>query len=183
VAETELADRDQKIAGLTEQIASLTAQLATAESSRTALEASLAQLQAERDTARAQLTDMVQLKSFHLPKIDTGRTDEEESNDRLRQRIGKLSQMAKSVAQERENADPVEPGTADPLVLEKLSDAERQTADLQEELEKLDAEWSKRLGELNDGAPPAIANQPGAVANVISLANRIRALKKDIGSG
>jgi peptidoglycan hydrolase CwlO-like protein len=76
-----------------------------------------------------------------------------------------------------------EPPT-DPLVIAKLGEAEKETSDLQKELEKLDAEWSKRLSEMQEqtGRNGEATPPPTAIANVISLANRIRDLKKGIGA-
>ncbi len=116
----------------------------------------------------------------------------EAGDDRLKRRIDKLSEMARNVARDRKAGilddtviiapapldepppAPPEP-VSDPLVAEKLGDAERETEDLRRELEQLDAEWEKRLAEPPRGEPAATTP---AVANVISLANRIRELKK-----
>ena len=71
-------------------------------------------------------------------------------------------------------------------MIEKLGEAERETGDLQTELEKLDQQWSKRLGDLEQAIPASASEispqAPTAVANVISLANRIRDLKKGLGN-
>ena len=55
-----------------------------------------------------------------------------------------------------------------------MAEAERQTEELTRDLEKLDAEWQQRLAAAN------IAESE-ADANVISMSNRIRDLKKSLG--
>ena len=55
-----------------------------------------------------------------------------------------------------------------------MAEAERQTEDLTRDLEKLNAEWQERLASAN------IAESE-ADANVISMSNRIRDLKKSLG--
>lgn len=117
--------------------------------------------------------------------------------DRLKRRIDKLSEMAKSVARDRQagvlddnliiapapeasgatSSDPGEPVT-DPLVIDRLEEAERETEALRRELEQLDAEWEKRLT-VEPGTPGEETPAHG-VANVISLANRIKELKKGL---
>ena len=64
---------------------------------------------------------------------------------------------------------------------EKLAQAARDTEDLQRELSRLDAVWNERLA--NIGGNEAATEQEGeggSVANVVSLANRIKALQKDV---
>ena len=58
--------------------------------------------------------------------------------------------------------------------LAEMAEAERQTEELTRDLEKLDAEWQQRLAAAN------IAESE-ADANVISMSNRIRDLKKSLG--
>lgn len=101
----------------------------------------------------------------------------EDPETRLRQRIDRLNELAKSQPDDGEAplAPPVMPD--DPMVVEKLAEAERQTEDLTRDLEKLDAEWQDRLATTT----PQIAESE-ADANVISLSNRIRDLKKSLGS-
>ncbi len=123
-----------------------------------------------------------------------------DDGDRLRQRIERLNRMASAVAKDRARPGlpdtiilPPPPPPSDPLVIEKLAEAERETGDLQRELERLDAEWSKRLeaekasrtetpaasGE--DGKPAeAPDGKEATFANVISLANRLRELRKGL---
>jgi predicted RNase H-like nuclease (RuvC/YqgF family) len=71
----------------------------------------------------------------------------------------------------------------------KIADAERDVDELAAELEQLDKKWQNRLNggkqeiaEEGDGTRGLERPFPslGGVANVISLAQRIRSLKKDI---
>lgn len=91
--------------------------------------------------------------------------------------IQRLTHMADEVAREREPAA-LTPDSPD--LESRLAEAERGAEDLQKELEKLDEEWSKRL-QAAPGGDSGAGEQPTAVANVISLANRIRDLKKGMG--
>ena len=68
----------------------------------------------------------------------------------------------------------IESGLAENLELAEMAEAERQTEDLTRDLEKLNAEWQERLASAN------IAESE-ADANVISMSNRIRDLKKSLG--
>jgi hypothetical protein len=83
-----------------------------------------------------------------------------------------------SPRQKSRSEEPAEavPQVSDPLVLERLDEAERETEDLRRELEELDATWQKRLAD----SPPAGEPHENPIANVISLANRIRDLKKGL---
>lgn len=91
--------------------------------------------------------------------------------------ILRLTHMADEVARDREPAVEASPS---PDLEDRLAEAERGAEDLQKELEKLDVEWSKRLQTTPEGEG-GTGEQPTAVANVISLANRIRDLKKGMG--
>lgn len=97
----------------------------------------------------------------------------DDAEARLRQRIDRLTELAKAPPPE-DFVIHAPPPADDPVVTERLAEAERQTADLTRDLEKLDAEWQQRLAESN------IAESE-ADANVISLSNRIRELKKSLG--
>ena len=135
------------------------------------------------------------LPAPQLELVDTNPDPER----RLRSRIDRLNELAQTVAQDRERADapgvpqfelsvlpePAPQPPSDPLVIAKLREAEQETGDLQKELEKLDAEWSKRLDEMKDSEEASAQFPLGStsVANVISLANRIRDLKKGLGTG
>lgn len=102
---------------------------------------------------------------------------------RLRQRIDMLTELAKNRhphAGEERQAPPPRPSASDhPSVSEKLAEAERRTEDLEAQLRKLDAEWSAapKNGEAVNGPDGDTAED-----NVISLSNRIRNLRKSLGS-
>ena len=98
---------------------------------------------------------------------------------RLRQRIERLNEMAhaknQAIAAPAPQPEPPPPETS---IVERLEAAERRTNDLERELQQLDAEWTTRLEKQKPHAEtPA---HPETVANVISLANRIRDLKKNL---
>lgn len=177
-----LLERENTIASLRRQVEELTAAAASQTATNMALEKSLAETRHELAAARQSLEDMERTAGLYGGAEVSEEPAILDPQKRLLQRIGKLNKMAKAVARDRgvelETAVP-EP---DPLLAEKLSEAARETDDIQKELAKLDAEWSKRLGEIKP-QKKATARQGGGVANVISLANRIRALQKDIGNG
>lgn len=145
-----------------------------------ALEANAETLQADiaiRDTELARLRKPAPDESRPIEFGAAGLSAE----DRLKARIDQLSNMARSPVVESKTASPAAEALADPVLRESFSDVARETKDLQKELERLDAEWTRKLEELGQDKPDeANPVRPGAVANVISLANRIRDLKKDI---
>ncbi|MEI7598335.1 MAG: hypothetical protein WCJ41_03330 [Aestuariivirga sp.] len=102
---------------------------------------------------------------------------EDEAEARLRERINRLNELAKAPPADDFiiHAPPPPPPDMDPAVAERMAEAERQAEDLTRDLEKLDAEWKQRLAEAN------IAEEE-ADAGVMSLTNRIRDLKKSLGS-
>lgn len=108
----------------------------------------------------------------------------EDPEARLRQRIDRLTELAKGPAAPAEDfiihaPPPPGPGPAeDPLLAETLAEAERRTADLTRDLEKLDAEWQQKLA--GDPLPPIAEGESDA--NVVTLTNRIRDLRKSLGS-
>lgn len=187
-----LGERDADVANLKDEIAALTAELVAS----TALQAELRLSVAEKQEALAELRELMaerQREPDLLPPVLHSPFVDAIPEDRLRQRIGTLNKLALTVAQDRlppETPDlpdialpDAAPPPPDPPVIEKLAEAERETGDLRMELEELDAEWSKRLHDMADGGP---ANEPKLggtrVANVISLVNRLRDLKKDLGT-
>lgn len=174
IAETALATKTAEIGPLAARVNELEATVAAQTRTHTELERSLAERDADLAAAKLRIGELIHGK----PSAPVRATSEE----RLRERISRLTQMAQTVAQDRNGITGEPPADdIDPELAEKLSKAERETEDIQKELEKLDAEWSKRLNEL-EGTKPARTRsaKPRAVANVISLANRIRALQKDI---
>lgn len=182
----DLAARDSTIAALNQKVEELTAALAREATATAALESALAAARNELETARLHMGESVEFGAGMASEAQEQPADAGDPQQRLMQRIGKLNKMAEAVARDRgvRLEDTVPAQAHDPLLAEKLSEAARETDDIQKELAKLDAEWSKRLGEIK---PQKKAHQQrqggGGVANVISLANRIRALQKDIGNG
>ena len=110
------------------------------------------------------------------PHVHAAPPPADEAEMRLRQRIDRLTELAKAAPPEDFviHAPPPPPSDEEILLTEKMAEAERRTDDLTRDLEKLDAEWQQRLAESN------IAESE-ADANVISLSNRIRELKKSLG--
>ena len=106
------------------------------------------------------------------PHVHAAAPPEDDAEARLRQRIDRLNERAK--AQPVDDVIIPAPPPDDPLIAEKMAEAERQTEDLTRDLEKLNAEWQERLASAN------IAESE-ADANVISMSNRIRDLKKSLG--
>jgi len=102
------------------------------------------------------------------------------SEDRLKQRIDELTVLTRAISEAKDQASVISP-PPEPAAGQEVAEPALDAADLQKELERLDAEWSKRLSEIEPEAPQA-DSKAGAVANVISLANRIRALKKDLAT-
>ena len=146
------------------------------------LEQDLAQARAQEQALRLELATkdeaLARAHRPHHPAPDAPHVHAADPVDdaeaRLRQRIDRLNELAKAQPAEDDVVIHAPPPPDDPLVTEKLAEAERQTADLTRDLEKLDAEWQQRLAEAN------IAESE-ADANVISLSNRIRELKKSLG--
>ncbi len=182
-----------EIAGLKEQVSALTAQLADSQAVQAQLQQALRDQQVRRQHELTQDRHHRELEAESASLLADG-----EPERRLRGRIERLNLMAQTVALDRaepqdddfgdtheEPPEPLIEAPSDPLIIAKLKDAEQETNDLQKELEKLDAEWSSRLDQMTgpeeaSGASNA-QNQP-PVANVISLANRIRDLKKGLGT-
>jgi hypothetical protein len=101
---------------------------------------------------------------------------------RLRQRIDKLSELARNrPAPEESPVILAEEPSPDTTLVTKLSEAERQTRELEQELQRLESDWS---------TPPEPAVQPPSeeaepvpeADNVILLPNRTRDLKTGTSS-
>lgn len=94
---------------------------------------------------------------------------------RLRQRIDKLSELARH----RSTSDepPIHtPDPAETALVTKLAEAERQTRELEQELHRLESEWSSPTDSPPESSPES--PQPAVEAdNVIQLSNRTRDLK------
>ena len=200
--EAEIQANDKTITGLQEQLTGLNEQLTAARTVEAELQQTIAEKQAALELARRALDEELSRPTLPPQPVYEYAEPGEPNDDpqrRLRSRIDRLNQIAQTVAADRERTDALDdqefeiavlpespPGPpADPLVIAKLQEAEQETGDLQKELELLDAEWSKRLDEMKDSEEAGAQSPQGStsVANVISLANRIRDLKKGLGTG
>ncbi|MCA3554828.1 hypothetical protein [Aestuariivirga sp.] len=128
----------------------------------------------EEELARA-----VRARTRHRPAPEAPRVHAappvDDAETRLRQRIDRLTELAKAPPPEDLVFDAPQPIAAEIEALaERMAEAERQTGDLTRDLERLDAEWQQRLAEAN------IAESE-ADDNVITLSNRIRELRKNLG--
>ena len=94
----------------------------------------------------------------------------EDAELRLRQRIDRLSELAKPIRMDDD--DVTMPADA---IVEKLAEAERQTQELEADLQKLQADWSKT-------ADPETPETTPSADNVILLPNRARDLKTGTSS-
>lgn len=176
-----LAAASSETASLRERISTLEVEAASGASDVLALRTEIGTRDAEIASLRAsQIELQSNLLSGKPPEVIDWTPEATTSQDRLKRRIDELTSLSRSMSGNQQPLDVALASDPDPLMIEKLTEAARETADLQKELERLDAEWSKRLAEISPA--PAVSNddRPGAVANVVSLANRIRSLKKDI---
>ncbi len=188
----ELNARDQTIAARDQTIVELNARIATLEAEA-----------AENLTAFAALRDEASRRDLEIAELQTGlraitselaaslppeiprplpppvpATDKPAAEARLKRRIEKLTSMSQEIAESR-TTDQLD----DPVLQEKLAQATRETEDIEKELARLDAAWNSKLATGQPPDPesaPGEPSQPRAIANVISLANRIRTLQKDI---
>lgn len=120
------------------------------------------------------------------------------TQDRLQQRINELTNLSDQISKQREKSEPVETAPpastiffkpADSTNLQapirepeaKITEAEQTATELQDELKRLDQAWSASAP---DAAPVAEAEEKPkrGITNVISLAQRIKALQKTIPS-
>lgn len=177
--ERNLADRLAAATAEGSALEAMRANLAAAEAAKASLEQEIAVRDGEIARLRAELAERPPMPAPVVAEVAPPPVD-----DKLQSHIDRLHGLAEEVAQERTPLPDTDASTdtgtdtaAEPPIEARLAEAERETDDLQKELEKLDAEWSKRLETLQSGDPAA----PTAVANVISLANRIRDLKKGTG--
>lgn len=184
----EIAARDKNLAAAAAETESLKEKIAALEISVAAAAEALA-LKTGLGTKDAELASLRLPQSAMPDSTAIGTADQlrhasDGPQERLKRRIDELTSLSRAIA---ESKGQIETGAApepDPVMIAKLGEAARETAELQRELEQLDAEWSKRLTEIVpspiDTGEALADGRPGAVANVISLANRIRALKKDM---
>ena len=151
--------------------------------------ADLTSLSTQIENQRRQLTR----QHSELRDLYDGLTHKPEKPDGEKAPQKKKKKAAKTKAKKTKSASPARK-------LEKqLKDAERETDALQKQLTKLDREWDEKLKELEQaksGATKIVLSekQPDAekesggdesaddITNVITLANRIRSLQKDIKS-
>lgn len=152
------------------------------------LEADLAYVRAQEQALRKELMARQDAPRPHRPAPDAppvkAAAPVDDAEARLRQRIDRLTELAKAPPPDdfiihappppEDTVIHAPPPPDDPEVTDRLSEAERQTEELTRDLERLDAEWQQRLAEAN------IAESE-ADANVITLSNRIRELKKSLG--
>jgi len=178
------AARNDEIRRLSGRVAELELSLAEARGREEDLRRSLAaqeeELQSLRRKRKAPKAEKAAKPAGPTPRRPAAPPAQPTSDDpemRLRQRIDRLNELARNQPEGDEAPVPPPAMPEDPLVVEKLAEAERQTDDLTRDLERLDAEWQDRLS----GSTPQIAESE-ADANVISLSNRIRDLKKSLGS-
>jgi chromosome segregation ATPase len=101
---------------------------------------------------------------------------------RLRQRIEKLAELARTGGSAPPPPEPQRRADAspDPDIAEKLAEAERRTAELEEQLRRLDAEWDAKSA--TDTASEGKAAPASDDDNVISLSARIHNLRKSLGT-
>jgi chromosome segregation ATPase len=194
-----VAERDAEVAALAAQKSALeddllarTGNLQAAREKLAALEteaAALRQSAADRDVQLAELrADLAGVPAI-APEL-AGLPAEE----RLRRRIANLSALSGEIAEQRSRireergafgnvqALPVNAAS----LAAKLEAAERDADDLSDELRKLDQTWTAQLQKSAPPPPPPDVEEPATerqrgLANVISLAQRIRALKQDLG--
>lgn len=179
--------RTEEIRSLTARVKELDQALAEARAREEDLRRSLAtqeeelqQLRKKRKAPKAEKTEKAPRPAATRKPAAAAAAAPPPSDDpeeRLRQRIERLTELAKAQPDDEQVLVTPPPRPEDPLVAEKLAEAERQTEDLTRDLEKLDAEWQGRLATTT----PQVADSE-ADANVISLSNRIRDLKKSLGS-
>lgn len=188
----ELNARDQTIAARDQTIVELNARIATLEAEA-----------AENLTSFAALRDEASRRDVEIAELQTGLraitselaaslppeiphplpppapiSDKPAAEARLKRRIEKLTSMSQEIAESR-----ISDQLDDPVLQDKLAQATRETEDIEKELARLDAAWSSKRDahdQPNPDSPPGEPSQPRAIANVISLANRIRTLQKGI---
>lgn len=187
--EQELGQRKASEAALQAEVAALAATAADRESMMAALQAVLAERDgnisaltaalAERDDGIAALRSTIGEAEAKITAIDgeldLATRDGGGAEDRLKQRIGQLTDLSRQIAANRQRltapaALPPPPETAATLD-QKLAEAERESDELQKELARLDQAWTAKLSELERIRAGSSGESP---ANVIPLGNRIR---------
>lgn len=175
-------EQRSRIAGLEEEVAERGESLNRAELELQAVRNDLARTREEAANLRSEL-DSVRAIPGELPPVDAAASAQlVMPDDRLKQRIDHLAGLSQEIAAQRAAGTAADSAALlDPLLQEKLEAVSRETADLQEELARLDAAWASKLGDV-PGQSADSDRPPRAVANVISLAQRIRASQKDVAS-
>lgn len=100
----------------------------------------------------------------------------------LRQRIEKLAAMAKPGRRPPPPPEPQPADATDPAIAERLHEAEQRTAELEEQLRKLDAEWAANQDPPNQPSGKPAPDTVTDEANVIALSARIHNLRKSLGT-
>lgn len=90
----------------------------------------------------------------------------EETVDPVARKIDELAHLSEQIAGERAADLP-------------LAEAQRETGDLEQELARLDRNWSEKLTELEKAEDGSATGEARKVSNVVSLAKRLKALQKD----
>ncbi len=144
-----------------------------------------------KDTLVGQLND--ELRSLlALPTSEAPADLAPTVEDRLRRRVAELTSISADISRGSAGDDTAQPAPDETTpeivteatmaprgreehIQEKLAEAERQTEEMQRELRALD-ELLAQTGSAESPAEPA--KKQGAMANVVSLAQRIRALQK-----
>jgi uncharacterized coiled-coil protein SlyX len=192
--EAAIAERDSEIRRLKERVTNLELGLAEAATAAEGLAVEIAAREARIAKLEGEVLNAAVAPAAPVPIAAAA--IEPPVTDALQKRIRKLTGLSDEIAGSRQ-PDPAAQGVATPELPadlgEKLAEAERETEKLQAELARLDAAWAGKLQDLEQAAEPAASPRPAgpaaaapdagtspAVANVISLAHRIRSLQKDI---
>lgn len=200
--ETELAQRTDALETVEAESSERSEALSKAEAQVKSLTAALADRDRQIAAMRQALGKPPQPAAFAEPEGEAAPVQE-----RLKRRIDELTALSSEIAgqraalrQERDALEDVRRSTAEARPMEpayvsqpleaKLDDAMRDADELAAELRRLDELWNSKspgtaapAAPMPDEAEPApVKRRSGGVANVISLAQRIRALKSDLKS-
>ena len=172
-SDSNITAREAEISAFKEKVAQLESQIEDARALASKLQADLAARDTEIGLRNAEIATLKATANASSPVVDLPAPlplfPDMSAEERLKARIEELASMSRTMAAETttqfsDTATSNAPVAAD-------------TEDIEKELERLDAEWNRRLSELDEIQD---SQRTGSVANVISLANRIRALRKDI---
>lgn len=165
--------RDSEISLLTDRIATLEAEAAARSVELSRLQSDLAERSQMLTSLEAGLETAVGVTT---PSFETAPL----GSPSLGNRIQKLSALSEEIAATRNKPADVTAPSLPADLDEKFAATAQDTAELQKELARLDAAWSEQLkGAEAAGAKSGSAGEP-AIANVVSLANRVRNLNKDV---